>query len=290
MYGPQSELGGNPEWWPNGVPEELESMELNPPIILENWRRQRLRPLLHKWLYPCVWSMLLLAMGLIAILLDSRIDMHPAIAAIILLSAPSLLGISLLTLLAQRRAAEPLQTLIRGLLNRSRFILFVAMLIMFFAGLAQNIPVESNYWMLLAIPTVLLWFEWWVFGTFVLSIPSARWIRPISEGSVLPIDEMISAGWKWVCERTTASPGSIAVHRCPQGSILELSVERFYNDSWLVLSWWPPYGVRHDPFIDSTNSGSSLPSLFALLGHSTFELPEHLLEGLDSSYIDSSNA
>lgn len=282
MDEPRSELDGEAEWWPDGLPDSLSAIERAPPSALHGWRRQRLTPLLHQWLYPCSWSMLLLPMGLIATLLDSRAGLHPAFGALLLLASPSMLGISLLMLVSRRRASEPALLLARGLLHRSRLLWFSVVIGMLGVGILQQVPAESNFWLLLILPTTVLWVEWFVVGTAALSPPSARWVRPVVEGVELPMDELLDSGWSWRSQRTSARTGTLAARACDSGSSLELSVERFSGQSWLVLSWWHPLGVRHDPFVESTGGRIPLPSPLRLLAHRRIEFPEELLDGITS--------
>ena len=270
-------LDGDPKWWGGRIPDTLLINETHPQK-LELWKRKRLIPLLNKLLFPVCWSLFLLALGIMFTLLDHRTNFSEFIGATLLLIAPISLGLSIIHISNSHEDSKPLLVL-TGMLGNTRIMWFLISTGLFFTSLVIK-PTNTMFWNLMIIPNVILWLEWFVFGSFYFSSPAAIWLIKYNPKKELPMKELTEIGWEWVTDSLNPINSSIAVKKSKK-SFLEISSTKHNDSYFLILSWWQKGGVRHDPFVSQKLRGLAVPSLTKRFGYEISEFNQKMLDGIE---------
>lgn len=271
------EYEGDPKWWGGKIPENLIHNELHPDLI-NKWKRKRLEPLLKKILFPVSWSLLILAMGILFTLLDHRTNFSEFIGAVLLISAPLSLGLSILKISNSHQKSKPALVLL-SLLGRTRILWILIIIIQLIISIIQK-PSNSTFWNLIILPSTILWIEWVAFCSFYFSSPSAIWMAEYNSENKLPMKKLVEQGWEWKSESLNPKNATFAIKKS-KNEILELSTINKNNDEFLVLSWWQKGGVRHDPFVSRSLRGVAIPGLTKKLGYSVNEFDVKMLDGIE---------
>ena len=248
------------------------------PEKLKSWNRKRLVPLLQKLLFPTCWSMFLLALGILFTILDHRTNFSEFIGATLLLLGPLSLGLSIIIVSNSHEDSKPVLVLI-GMLRNTRIMWFSILISLYLIGLFLR-PSNIMFWNLIIIPSLILWLEWFIFGSFFFSSPSAIWLTKYNQKLDLPMEKMLEKGWEWKTDSLKPINSLIAVKKA-KDSFLELSSMRDDDSYFLILSWWQKGGIRHDPFVSEKLRGLAIQSLTKRFGYKISKFDNKMIDGIE---------
>ena len=235
-------------------------------------------PLLQKLLFPASWSLFLLASGILFTILDHRTNFSEFIGATLLLLGPLSLGLSIIIVSNSHEDSKPILLLIEMLRN-TRIMWFSILISLYIIGFFLR-PSNTLFWNLIIIPSLILWLEWFILGSFFFSSPSAIWLTKYNQKLDLPMEKLLEKGWEWMSDSLKPINSPIAVKKA-KDSFLELSSVKYEDSYFLILSWWQKGGIRHDPFVSEKLRGLAVPSLTKRFGYKISKFDQKMLDGIE---------
>lgn len=251
-----SSWSGDAAWWPwvtgeGGDPADLSQplpWEVPPPDTWAGWQRERLRPMLPRWLFPVSWALGGWVIVGVLVLSAAVGDGTPVAALVATWLTLALLPTALLAVQRGRPEADGLDV-VRWLLASEAGVVAVlvgvAATLLWWGAPELDGWAEAAAWILvwfaLAVPLTL----WSVATARWMAAPAARWWLPHG-ATETDAPEHLPDGWQWL-----ARPGWAArplALRSDRGMTWRLEGARHAGQRWWRLTLVTPAGWGQDPW------------------------------------------
>lgn len=232
------------------------------------WRRQRLQPLLTKFLYPSAWSAFMLAAGGIPLFLESigyGIGMQTIHGLGLWLGAFILILLSAFSISMHQVEGSPLQMLSWNLVRIETVLLGV----LTWAIHSNPSGFQTTVALLISLP---LWLSFVVRISTVLAWPAGRWLLPIAHVDI-GLSELEDS---WVAESRRWARRPLARRKISANQSGTVAFEmvlfgiRQENLDYLAIHLVHPSGAILDPFV-GPSIGDTVP--FKKLGPMFSDVP-----------------